>query len=57
MGIENALQLSRTHPALIRKNFSVVLERTVRELNGESCIPLVSTAVELCPTFVEQQQL
>lgn len=40
MGIENALQLSRTHPALIRKNFSVVLERTVRELSGESCIPL-----------------
>jgi DNA polymerase V len=40
MGIENALQLSRAHPAFIRKNFSVVLERTVRELNGESCIPL-----------------
>lgn len=40
MGIENALQLARTSPALIRKNFSVVLERTVRELNGESCIPL-----------------
>lgn len=40
MGIENALQLSRAHPTLIRKNFSVVLERTVRELNGESCIPL-----------------
>lgn len=40
MGIENALQLSRAYPALIRKNFSVVLERTVRELNGESCIPL-----------------
>ncbi|MBT8499988.1 DNA polymerase V subunit UmuC [Pantoea agglomerans] len=40
MGIENALQLSRAHPSLIRKNFSVVLERTVRELNGESCIPL-----------------
>lgn len=40
MGIENALQLARTPPALIRKNFSVVLERTVRELNGESCIPL-----------------
>ena len=40
MGIENALQLARAHPALIRKNFSVVLERTVRELNGESCIPL-----------------
>lgn len=40
IGIENALQLSRAPPALIRKNFSVVLERTVRELNGESCIPL-----------------
>lgn len=40
MEIENALQLSRAHSALIRKNFSVVLERTVRELNGESCIPL-----------------
>lgn len=40
MGIDNALQLARVHPALIRKNFSVLLERTVRELNGESCIPL-----------------
>lgn len=40
MGIHNALQLARAHPALIRKNFNVVLERTVRELNGESCIPL-----------------
>lgn len=40
MGIENALQLADAHPAFIRKNFSVVLERTVRELNGESCIPL-----------------
>ncbi|WP_286192354.1 translesion error-prone DNA polymerase V subunit UmuC [Erwinia sp. S59] len=40
MGINNALQLARTHPALIRKNFNVVLERTVRELNGESCIPI-----------------
>lgn len=46
MGIETALQLARTHPAFIRKNFSVVLERTVRELNGESCIPLE----ELPPT-------
>lgn len=40
MGIHNALQLACSHPALIRKNFNVVLERTVRELNGESCIPL-----------------
>ncbi|ECO3214875.1 Y-family DNA polymerase [Salmonella enterica subsp. enterica] len=40
MGITTALQLSLTSPTFIRKNFSVVLERTVRELNGESCISL-----------------
>lgn len=40
MGITTALQLARTNPSFIRKNFSVVLERTVRELNGESCISL-----------------
>ena len=40
MGIKTALQLAQSNPAFIRKNFSVVLERTVRELNGESCIPL-----------------
>lgn len=39
MGIKTALQLAHARPSLIRKNFSVVLERTVRELNGESCIP------------------
>lgn len=39
-GIKTALDLARTSPTFIRKNFSVVLERTVRELNGESCIPL-----------------
>ncbi|VTM89939.1 DNA polymerase V subunit UmuC [Raoultella ornithinolytica] len=40
MGIKNALQLAQSNPRFIRNNFSVVLERTVRELNGESCIPL-----------------
>lgn len=40
MGIATALDLARTHPAFIRKNFNVVLERTVRELRGESCISL-----------------
>jgi len=40
MVIHNALQLARAHPALIRENFNVVLGRTVRELNGESCIPI-----------------
>lgn len=40
MGITTALQLSLTNPTFIWKNFNVVLERTVRELNGESCISL-----------------
>ncbi|EKC7685936.1 Y-family DNA polymerase [Salmonella enterica] len=40
MGITTALQLARANPAFIRKNFNVVLERTVRELNGVSCISL-----------------
>lgn len=40
MGISTALQLSLTNPTFIRRNFNVVLERTVRELNGESCISL-----------------
>ncbi|MBJ8986861.1 Y-family DNA polymerase [Citrobacter koseri] len=39
-GITTALQLARMHPAFVRKNFTVVLERTVRELNGEACISL-----------------
>ncbi|EDF4596396.1 translesion error-prone DNA polymerase V subunit UmuC, partial [Salmonella enterica] len=38
MGITTALQLARANPVFIRKNFNVVLERTVRELNGEPCI-------------------
>lgn len=40
LGIRTALDLALTNPAFIRKNFSVVLERTVRELNGESCMSL-----------------
>lgn len=40
MGISTALQLANSNPKSMRDNFSVVLERTVRELNGESCIPL-----------------
>ncbi|EDV3171445.1 Y-family DNA polymerase [Salmonella enterica subsp. enterica] len=40
MGITTALQLARANPVFIRKNFNVVLERTLRELNGESCISL-----------------
>ncbi|MBZ7757018.1 translesion error-prone DNA polymerase V subunit UmuC [Raoultella ornithinolytica] len=40
MGITTALELARANPAFIRRNFTVVLERTVRELRGESCINL-----------------
>ncbi|MEL2244365.1 translesion error-prone DNA polymerase V subunit UmuC, partial [Leclercia adecarboxylata] len=40
MGITTALQLAQANPSFIRRNFNVVLERTVRELNGESCIAL-----------------
>jgi DNA polymerase V len=40
MGIKTALDLADTHIAVIRKHFNVVLERTVRELRGESCLEL-----------------
>lgn len=39
MGITTALQLARANPVFIRKNFNVVLERTVRELTGGSTAP------------------
>lgn len=38
MGIQTTLQLADTDTRFIRKHFSVVLERTVRELRGESCL-------------------
>jgi len=40
MGINTVLELANSNTNLIRKNFNVVLELTVRELNGESCIEL-----------------
>jgi hypothetical protein len=39
-GITNALELARMDPSTARGGWSVVLERTVRELQGVSCIPL-----------------
>lgn len=39
-GIKTALQLADTDIRFIRKYFTVVLERTVRELRGESCLDL-----------------
>ena len=46
LGITTALDLANASPRAIRDQFSVVLERTVRELNGESCIELE----EITPT-------
>lgn len=40
LGITTALDLANASPRAIRDQFSLVLERTVRELNGESCIEL-----------------
>ena len=38
IGIVTALQLADTHLATLRKQFSVVLERTAQELNGIPCV-------------------
>ncbi|HFQ5220393.1 TPA: Y-family DNA polymerase [Vibrio vulnificus] len=37
MGINTALELAHYPPALARKEFNVEVERTIRELNGQSC--------------------
>jgi len=39
-GVTNALELARLDPALVRRRWSVVLERTVRELQGCPCLAL-----------------
>ncbi len=40
MGITTARDLAEQSTWIIRKHFNVVLERTVRELRGESCLAL-----------------
>ena len=40
VGIYSAYELMQMDIRLIRKKFSIVLERTVRELRGESCIQI-----------------
>lgn len=42
LGICSALDLKRATPARMRSAFSVTLERTVRELNGEVCLGLMA---------------
>ncbi|MCG8710013.1 translesion error-prone DNA polymerase V subunit UmuC [Brenneria sp. 4F2] len=43
-GIDTALKLSQCSPLYIRKAFSVVLERTVRELRGIPCLEIEALA-------------
>ena len=40
LGIRSVRALQRADPATLRRRFSVVLEKTVRELNGRVCIAL-----------------
>ncbi|MGV6481382.1 hypothetical protein ACT2VT_000803 [Pantoea agglomerans] len=40
LGITTALQLADSNISMIRKSFDVIVERTVRELNEESCLAL-----------------
>lgn len=44
LGIHTALQLADASPKMLRRQFSVVIERTVAELNGESCLALEDVA-------------
>lgn len=44
LGINTALELAQCDTSWIRARFSVTLERTVRELNGQPCIELEQQA-------------
>lgn len=48
-GVHTVLDLARLDPATVRRRWSVVLERTVRELQGVSCMSL-----ELAPAAKKQ---
>lgn len=50
LGVENILRLKHADPKRIRDEFNVVLERTVKELNGEPHL-------EVDETFLESKQL
>lgn len=40
LDIRSALDLAQANPKSLRRSFSVVVERTLRELNGEDCLGL-----------------
>ena len=39
-GLKNALDIARLDPAMVRRRWNIILERTVRELQGLSCVEL-----------------
>ncbi len=43
--VETALDLARMDPAMVRRRWSVVLERTVRELRGVPCLSIEQVGV------------
>lgn len=43
-GLRTALDVARMDAATVRRRWSIVLERTVRELQGQQCIPLEEVA-------------
>jgi len=44
LGVRTALDVARIDPRVVRKRWSVVLERTVREIQGQPCIDLQEVA-------------
>jgi DNA polymerase V len=44
LGIHSAMDLAKADPLLLGRKFSVVLEKTVRELAGTSCLALEEAA-------------
>ncbi|PPZ93024.1 DNA-directed DNA polymerase, partial [Acinetobacter ursingii] len=45
MGIQSVLDLINANPKEIKKQFSIVMEKTVLELQGLSCIDLIDDAL------------
>jgi DNA polymerase V len=50
-GIQSVWDLQQTHPVWMRQHFNILMARTIRELQGESCIALT----EIAPTKQEIQ--
>lgn len=40
MGIKSAMDLAKADPSMLRRKFSVVMEKTARELTGTPCLAL-----------------